>query len=156
MSGYFAIRRSLWKRLRRSILKNCRRLLSLFDFTKFNQSEQSGIVKHNSRNAFNPILLLCAVITPLFLTAAYLFGNDQLVARCLLIGAGIPVLTACAAYIYFALTQPERLQSESFQLRQQAIELVAQKGKGFLVSPVSLEAISNPAVGAIDAGEEPK
>jgi len=66
------------------------------------------------------------------------------------------MIVACVAYSCFAYFKPEKLQSETYQLRQEALQLVAQKGKGFLVSPVSLEAISNPAQGLLGAGEEPE
>jgi hypothetical protein len=126
----------------------------LFDFNKFSQSTQSGVARHISGNAFKPILLLCVIAIPSFLGTAYLFKDEPVVSHWLLIAAAVPMILACVAYAGFALLRPEKLQSETYQLRQQAIQLVAQKGKGFAISPVSLEAISNPAVGRIGAGEE--
>jgi hypothetical protein len=128
----------------------------MFDFNKFSQTSTSGVARHISGNAFKPILILCLITIPSFLTAAYLFKDDRTVSHLLLIAAAIPMILACLAYVCFAYFKPEKLQSETFQLRQQALHLVEQKGKGFAVSPVSLEAISNPSVGLLGTGEEPE
>jgi hypothetical protein len=128
----------------------------MFDFSKSSHTSQSGVARHISGNAFKPILLLCLITIPSFLGTAYLFKDDPSVSHWLLIGAAVPMVLACLAYVGFAILKPEKLQSETYQLRQQAIQLVAQKGKGFSVSPVSLEAISNPAVNLLGTGEEPE
>lgn len=90
----------------------------MFDFNKLSQTSSSGMARYISGNAFKPILMLCLIATPLFLTAAYLFKDDQIVGRLLLIAAFIPVLVACVAYACFAYFKPEKLQSETYQLRQ--------------------------------------
>ena len=128
----------------------------MFDISKLSQTTQHDIARHISGNAFKPILMLCLITIPCFLTAAYLFKDDRTVSHWLLLAAAVPMILACLAYVGFAVFKPEKLQSETYQLRQQAIHLVAQKGKGFVVSPVSLEAISNPAAGLIGTGEEPE
>jgi len=126
----------------------------MFDASKFSQTITSGVARYITGNAFKPILLLCLIAIPSFLTAAYLFKDDAVVSHLLLVAAAIPMILACVVYACFAYYKPEKLQSETYQLRQQAMQLVEQKGKGFAVSPVSLEAISNPTVGLLGTGEE--
>jgi hypothetical protein len=47
--------------------------------------------------------------------------------------------------IYFSIFRPEKLQSEDYQLKNSAIELIRQKGASVAVIPSSLEAITNPS-----------
>jgi hypothetical protein len=126
----------------------------MFDFNKFSQTATTGVARHISGNAFKPILILCLIAIPSFLGTAYLFKDDRTVSYLLLIAAAVPMILACVAYACFAYFKPEKLQSETYQLRQEALQLVAQKGEGFVVSPVSLEIISNPAAGLLGTGEE--
>jgi hypothetical protein len=148
--------KTLWKRTEANILGALHKLRGMFDFNRFSQSAQSGVVRHISGNAFKPILLLVLITASPFLAAAYLFRADRAICLFLIAAATIPMTLACVTYACFAYFKPEKLQSESFQLRQQAMQLVEQKGKGFAVSPISLEAISNPATGLLEAGEGPR
>ena len=114
------------------------------------------MIRQISKNALYPIIVICVVTTPAFLTAAYLFRDDHLVSRLLLLAAFLPVLVGCIAYGAFAIWKPNELRSEVFLLSQQAMQLVAQKGANLEIAPVSLEAISNPAARQIEpAREEP-
>jgi len=58
--------------------------------------------------------------------------------------ATVPVGVALLAYIYFMFTQPDRLQSEGFQLRKQALELIEEKGSLAVIEATTIEVISNP------------
>lgn len=83
------------------------------------------MARYISGNAFKPILILCLITIPAFLTAAYLFKDDRIISYLLLAAAALPLVLACVAYTCFALFKPEKLQSETYQLRQQAMHLVA-------------------------------
>jgi hypothetical protein len=48
---------------------------------------------------------------------------------------------------------PDRLQSESFQLRKQALELIEEKGHLAIVDASSIEVISNPDLPALQYSE---
>jgi len=50
----------------------------------------------------------------------------------------------CMGFAYFSLFRPEKLQSEDFQIRHAALELIKQKGAPLELAPSSLEAITNP------------
>jgi hypothetical protein len=47
--------------------------------------------------------------------------------------------------------EPDRLQSESFQLRKQALELIEEKGSLAIIEASSIEVISNPDLPALAA-----
>lgn len=63
----------------------------------------------------------------------------------------VPVAVALFAFLYFMFTDPDRLQSESFQLRKQALELIEEKGSLAVVEGSSIEVISNPDMPALPA-----
>ena len=48
------------------------------------------------------------------------------------------------AYVYFMRKDPNRLQTESFLARMNAMDLLRQKGGNLTVGPGDLEALSNP------------
>jgi len=81
----------------------------------------------------------------MFLAAAYMFRSDSAVCHSLVFLAATPVLVACLAFIGFAVFRPEKLQSEDYQLRQHAMEILEQKGRRISIPITSLEAIVNPA-----------
>lgn len=83
------------------------------------------------RNVLNPLLWLCAVSAPACLFFAWLIGSGTIIGVVLTTVAVLPILVAMAMYVWFALHDPDRLQSEEFVLRQQEIEL-RQKG-GFII-----------------------
>jgi|SRR5687767_12082964 len=94
-------------------------------------------------NALTPLLWLCLLVLPLCGGLAYLFRSDEQLRNLLVwVFTGL-VVFACVAFAYFAITRPQLLQSEDFQLRSQAISLLQQQGT-FPVVPASLEGIANP------------
>jgi hypothetical protein len=106
-----------------------------------------GISVHSS--VLNPSLWLTAVTLPLCLPFAYLF-RDHLVVMTVLVGAGVvPVLLSCGSYIYFARTDPARLQSEHFQRWHEWFQAKQGKTMSELIEPAAQPAIENPAVLAL-------
>lgn len=55
-----------------------------------------------------------------------------------------PVTITCVLAVYFAVFRPEKLQSEEYQIRHEALELIKEKGSRVEISPASLEVIANP------------
>lgn len=48
-------------------------------------------------------------------------------------------------YIYFSRTDPDRLQSEDFQLKQRGLDIIGEKGKDFSPDAISsIQEISKP------------
>lgn len=80
--------------------------------------------------ALNPILWLTAVVTPTSFFAAWLSGFETTIAACLVGLGAIPVLVAVATYIWFALRDPDRLQSEEHLERQQELMIEYHRGRG--------------------------
>jgi hypothetical protein len=61
-----------------------------------------------------------------------------------LIFAAIPILVVATGFLYFMKNDPDKLQSESFQLSKQTLELIEESGSPIPVAITSVEAISNP------------
>lgn len=115
---------------------------SLFD--RITGRSQTAAGRLRVRSALNPMLWLCGIVSPLSFGAALLArGREPLTTMFFAIGA-IPILVACAQAVYFGIWRPEKLQSEEYQIRHEALELIKEKGSGIEVSPSSLEAIANP------------
>ncbi len=106
---------------------------------------QSG-GKIHIRNALHPILWLCGIITiPVFFMTLYSATVlPTWLIIMLIILAYIPVLVAIFAFLYLLLVNPDKLQSEDYQIRKQSLELIQEKGHRFPVKPVSIEVIPNP------------
>src|SRR5690348_11310266 len=90
---------------------------------------QSAASRLTVRSALNPLLWLCAIISLPFVLLGAIFHTDRL-AMSLLFGMGFVGLGATVVIaIRFAWTQPEKLQSEDYQLRQQSLQ-VLQSARG--------------------------
>jgi hypothetical protein len=79
------------------------------------------------KSALNPLLWLCTVPTAILLTAAFYFDrSNTLRAFCgplVYVALGLFGLTGLAGF-YLVLFRPDKLQSEEYQLRQQALLLI--------------------------------
>jgi len=89
--------------------------------------DKAGTVR--VRTALNPILWLTAVVTPTSFFAAWLAGFDTTIGACLVGLGASPVLVAVASFVWFALQDPDRLQSEEYLLRQREIHILSKSGE---------------------------
>lgn len=74
-----------------------------------------------TKSALNPLLIICAIISlPALIALAdpWFPASMRWLAGFALI---VPVVAALGAYIYFMLTEPNRLQSEEFLIQQQSL-----------------------------------
>lgn len=91
------------------------------------------------------MLWLCGIVGLPCFYLAYLFRDvEQLCSILVYIGAA-PIAATIIGFFYFMIVSPEKLQSEEFQLRQQSLDIIKQKGGIVEVSHASLEAIANPS-----------
>ncbi len=103
--------------------------------------QQTSIERISVQNVMNPVLWLCGLVTIPSIIAIVTMGAPHWVLFVLAIA---PVMVALMAYIYFMVKAPDRLQSESYQLRKQALELIEEKGDLSAIDASSIEVISNP------------
>jgi hypothetical protein len=94
------------------------------------------------KSALNPALWFCAVVSLPCLALSIIAPSA---IQYMLLGiATLPILVVAGGFIYFMCKAPDRLQSESYQLRKQVLTLIEAKGSGIVVSELSVEAITNP------------
>jgi hypothetical protein len=103
---------------------------------------QEAAVRLHVRSALNPLLWLCAICSPASL-AIGAFASGAAQVAFLAIGA-LPVICACGAYVYLMIKAPDRLHSEDYQLRRQALQMIYEKGTKGGVLASSVVAITNP------------
>jgi hypothetical protein len=79
------------------------------------------------RTALNSALWLVGLITPLSLVLTAIVGDQvrQLIYFCF---AAVPVLFAMVVYLVWMFRDPDRLQSEEYRVRQQALRYLHKKG----------------------------
>lgn len=107
---------------------------------------QNYIERVHVKNVMNPLLWICGLVSAPSTVAVAVSANPSWVPMAL---ATVPVAVALLAYIYFMFTQPDRLQSEGYQLRKQALELIEEKGCLAVVEATTIEIISNPDLPAL-------
>ncbi len=108
------------------------------------------------RSALNPMLWVTAIVLPVCVGGAFLF-RDHPVAVAVLIGCGVlTVVTTCAGFGYFAKTKPEMLQSEDWQLRHEALQMIQKQTGHETIDAASVAAIANPVMGVLPAATGPK
>jgi hypothetical protein len=105
---------------------------------------QSAASRLRVKSALNPMLWLCAIIGLPCLVLSYFVRGTEPLATALVWFGGATIGATILGYFYFMLFAPEKLQSEEYQLRHEAFELIKQKGSSVEISPSSLEAIANP------------
>ena len=96
----------------------------------------------------NPLLWICGLVATPSAIAVSVSTNPSWVSIAL---ATVPVAVALLAYVYFMFKHPDRLQSEGYQLRKQALELIEEKGSLAIIEASSIEVISNPDLPALAA-----
>ncbi|KAB2700782.1 hypothetical protein F9K79_00715 [Ochrobactrum sp. Kaboul] len=93
---------------------------------------RAGVIK--VRNVMNPTLWACAIVSPLSWVAAFCLRETSAFMVLIFVGT-LPVLMYMVQTAYFSLKDPGRLQSEEFQLKHQALNLIEKKGQGEITDP---------------------
>ena len=105
----------------------------------------SAATKLTVRSALNPLLWLCGIISLPCLLASSCVQTEG-VRNALIALGGLPIVVTCCIAIGFAIFKPEKLQSEDYQLRHEALGLIQHKtGRGVL-DTASVQAIANPQI----------
>ena len=81
------------------------------------------------KSALNPVLWLCAVVTvPVAGLATYVKEPTWLIV-CLVVLAFIPLTLVGIGFVVLLLRDPDKLQSEDYQIRKQTLEMIGEKGQ---------------------------
>ena len=80
------------------------------------------------RSVVNPLLWLVGLTMPFSVLAA-VFVDGQLLKLTFLGFAGISIVSTLVAYFIFVFRDPDRLQSEEYQLRQRELRMIYRHGR---------------------------
>lgn len=99
------------------------------------------------KSALNPMLWVCGIICiPTLIVISRWQGE---VPSWLIALVFIPVCAVVAGFFILLFRDPDKLQSEEYQLRKQSLEIVQDKGGRLQLLPASIDAISNPSLPAL-------
>src|SRR5208283_5914226 len=92
------------------------------------------------KSALNPLLWLCGITVPMLLGAAWWFdhsGTLRGLCSLLVYVALSPVVLSTLVGTYLAFFKPDKLQSEDYQIRQQALLTIQQMGPASHIKELS-------------------
>jgi hypothetical protein len=127
---------------------------AMASFERMRQVSDTAVRHLRVRSALNPALWLSAIATPGCLTGAYWFKGVPWIRGVLVVVGLIPIVTASAIYIYFALTKPEKLQSEEYQLRHETLRLIEVKARISPIDGEAIQAIASAPLHRLTPGED--
>ena len=93
------------------------------------------------RSALNPILWLCFVIS---MPGVLLLAVVESFPSWAVVVISLPILVACTGYIILLLKDPDKLQSEEYQISKQRLELALEKGASAPELLLSEKLLPNP------------
>lgn len=114
---------------------------------------QNSLQRVKVRSALNPIIWMSAVISVICFTFAYLFKEMYFICFLLIIVGILPIIIGCIAFIYFSIAKTEKLQSEDYQIRYEALQIIRKKGGKVILDTTSLNAIANPEFKQLNKGD---
>ena len=85
----------------------------------------SAVEKVSTRSVLNPILWLCGIVVPCGLGAAFYLSGPLAIVSIGLVA--MTITFTLFMYAFFAVKDPQRLQSEDYNLQRQAIQAFGDK-----------------------------
>lgn len=96
----------------------------------------------NVKSVLNPILWLCGITTPICFIAAYFFNDNSLIQNSLILVGSLPIVVGCFSFVYFSFKDPNKLQSEDYQLKHETLKIIQTKSISVEVDAISLERLT--------------
>jgi hypothetical protein len=118
--------------------------MSPSDFLGIGRYAGSATSRLTVKSALNPMLWLSGITALCCLPAAYFFRDQPVICYSLAFTPIIVILGTLALGVYFSIFKTEKLQSEEYQIRKEALQLVFQKGKFTVEQVPVIQSIVNP------------
>lgn len=81
------------------------------------------------KSALNPVLWLCAVVTVPLAGLATFVEEPTWLTVCLVVLAFLPLVLVGIGFVVFLFRDPDKLQSEDYQIRKRTLEMIGEKGQ---------------------------
>ena len=81
------------------------------------------------KSALNPVLWLCAVVTVPVIGFATFAKEPTWLIVCLVVLAFLPLVLVGVGFLVLLLRDPDKLQSEDYQIRKRTLEMIGEKGQ---------------------------
>lgn len=102
------------------------------------------------KSALNPILWMCGIVSSPIVT--YIVFSPKLDAWkviVLLIFASVPILATLFGFLYLLLNDPDKLQSEEYQIKKRSLEIIEQKGQLPVLVNTEPAIMNSPLIGDV-------
>jgi len=110
--------------------------------SKIADSSTRAVLRLRVRSALNPTLWLCGIVTVPAILIALIAPRPLQIA--LIVLAFVPVGIFAVSELYLVFKDPDKLQSEEYQIQKRALELIEHKGGVIPIEATSIEVISKP------------
>lgn len=102
-------------------------------------SEHNLKMSGNKKNVLTSLIWIICALSPVLMLS---FNTESIVLQIIISTAfSLMILIFCAAFIYFMLKDPERLQSEKYQLEKRRLDIAAQKNEKQLGESQNVEVL---------------
>src|SRR3989344_2543678 len=121
---------------------------------RITQLAETALARLKVSSALNSCLWLCGIAIPAGLIfAARMEGIPQIAGLAV---AFIPITLFVVGFIFFMLTNPDKLRSEEYEIKKMDLELIEEKGGRIPISGTSIEAIANPNYRTLPGSRDPE
>ena len=109
--------------------------------SRLSKVTEHTVARLNVQSAINSALWLAGV-TGMFGLAGVVF-TDPPIQYFMVVFMSIGSLSAATGFVYFMITDPDKLRSENYELRKTALGIIEEKGSSIPVAVASVEAIAD-------------
>lgn len=109
---------------------------------RLTQLAEHAVARIKFSSVLNPTLWIAGITTPASLYAVSSTTGPVQIAVLTL--AFIPMAVFVFGFLYFAITNPDKLRSEDYEIKKMALELIEEKGSKIPILGTSIVAITNP------------
>jgi hypothetical protein len=114
---------------------------------------RAGVVR--VQNALNPLLWVLAISAPICWVAAYMFRDDPVLKYGFSALGALPIVCAIVAYFLYFFLDRDRLQSEEYRLRHNALQMLYRKGASTEIVDATREIVRTEKLPGGFDGEKP-
>lgn len=103
--------------------------MTVGEFSRVTSTTSGAVKRLQVRTAINSMLWLTGIATPICFFASWLLQSSDPTTARVIAGVGVlPIIVAVYGFIWLLHRNPEKLQSEEFQVQHQVLQVVQARG----------------------------